>query len=76
MPVRMRLATKGAARTQDVGVQLSRSRFLDRPDEQVDVVVEQRDVVVMSFSPRTGGRQDEDAGARFAAMEFGVLRSK
>src|SRR5438309_7196918 len=47
IPVRIRLATNGAARNCRVvrSIASLRSRLLDRRDEQVDVVVEQLEIV-------------------------------
>src|SRR3989442_885266 len=73
MPVRMRLATKGAARNEsmDESIMMSPSAYLlrgalNRVDQQIDVVVEQLEVVGHFLDASDRRRHHEDFRARFA----------
>src|SRR3954465_11249751 len=67
MPVRIRLATNGAARKSSIARRdrspiLARPRLLDRVHQQVDVVVEQLKVVVHFLHSADGRQHDENLG--------------
>src|SRR5262249_5255726 len=68
IPVRMRLATNGAARNSSIEVStlFAPSCLLDRFDEQVDVVIEQLEVVGDFLDPAAAGRHDQDVAADVA----------
>src|SRR6187455_1903853 len=68
MPVRMRLATKGAARNASIAESMVSSLrlgadFLQRADEQVDVIVEQLEIVGDFLDAADRWRHHEDLGA-------------
>src|SRR5437762_14062376 len=73
MPVRMRLATKGAARNESMDESIMMSersllrRALNRVDEQIDVVVEQLEVVGHFLDASDRRRHHEDFRAGFAS---------
>src|SRR4051812_19391738 len=69
MPVRIRLATNGAARNAsiDVSSTLFRPALLDGVDQQVQVVVEQLEVVRHLFRAPDRRRHDEHFAARAPA---------
>src|SRR5262249_30304720 len=68
IPVRMRLATNGAARNSSIEVStlFAPSCPLDRLDEQVDVVVEQLEVVGDFLDPTDRRRHDQHLAADVA----------
>src|SRR5215211_2555962 len=71
MPVRIRLATNGAARnwTMVMSMRSLGARRLDRLDQQVDVVVEQLEVIA-------GLRHAADRGGHDERLAAGVRRDR
>src|SRR5262245_33443433 len=76
MPVRIRLAANGAARNSRTvkSITLFRSALLDGVDEQIDVVIEEREVVANLLDPADRWRQHEHLCAGLTADRIRRLR--
>jgi len=76
MPVKIKLAKKGKMRTEESPSNTLLVSLVKRLLEPGDVVVEQLEIVVISFSPPTEGIRTTTCAPVSRAMELGVFKSK
>src|SRR5450759_3512160 len=71
MPVRIRLAIKGARRNEKVSIDRSLFELGERVDQQVDVVIEELEVVGDFLVSAHGGHQDHHLAAYIGGDRIG-----